>query len=328
MTNGEQAIWLGLLVVGMAGMALAYGMETGLYCLNRVKLEVRAAKGPRAGAAKLLRREMKRPEDLLATSLVCIIAFGDLAAIAASRLLAGLGYSDGAVLAINAAVLTPVFFVFLESIPKEVFRLEADRLTYRFVRALVTVRVMLTVIPILPLMRWVAGIVSGLLGGRDDAELALSAPERVAALIKDSAGAVSESQAGLFDRALAFERMTAADVMTPWAEVRLMPADWTRDQAVRLLSSGGPALTPVVERGASGRVVGVLRFEDAFLRAEGTAAALSRRPASIPARMTLVEVAMRLRASEAEAGLVEESGRVVGLVSLADVLEPLAGPAA
>jgi CBS domain containing-hemolysin-like protein len=146
-------------------------------------------------------------------------------------------------------------------------------------------------------------------------------------MLKDTAavGALSESQAGLVDRALEFQRMTAADVMTPWPELRTVPADWGREQVVRLLSRERPSCVPVVERGAESRVVGVLRFEDGFLRAGGTAAALAREPARLPVRTSLPEAAVRVRDSEAGAGLVEEGGRVVGLITLADVLGPLIG---
>ena len=41
--------------------------------------------------------------------------------------------------------------------------------------------------------------------------------------------------------------------------------------------------------------------------------------------MALIDAAALLRASEAEAGIVEESGRIVGLLTLEDLLEPLTG---
>src|SRR5204863_2201659 len=138
---------------------------------------------------------------------------------------------DGAIIAINAAILTPVFFVFLETIPKEMFRLEADHLTYAMAGVLVGTRTVLTWLGVLPLVRLVVGWVGRLIGGEGEAGLARSARERLATMLKDSgAGTISESQAGLVDRALLFQETRVGDEMVPWSRVRVIPADWTREQ--------------------------------------------------------------------------------------------------
>ncbi len=325
MNPWAEAGWWTLLAAGLLGTALFSGLETGLYFINRVKLEVRAAHGPRRRGARILRRELEHPERLLATNLIGTILFSDLAAAGASELLHGWGYTDLAAIAVNVLVLTPLLFVFAETVPKEMFRLEADGLTYVFGPFLAATRAGLTRIGVLPLVRLLVGGATRIIGGEGEAGLALSSRERIATMIKDSAGsgALSESQAGLVDRALAFERMTLADAMTPWQEVRTIPGDWARDQVVRLLSRERRGLLPVVARGAPGQVVGVLRFEDGFLRAAPNAAALAREPARLPVRMSLPEAAARIRESDAGAAIVEEGGRTVGFASLADVLEPL-----
>ncbi len=327
MSPWQEAGWWALTLAGLLGTGLYAGLETGLYFVNRIKLEVRAVHGPRRRGAMRLRRELEHPERVLATNLIGTILFSDLAATGAAELLHAWGYSDGAAIAVNVAVLTPLLFVFCETVPKEMFRLEADRLTYTFSRALSGPGMLLTWVGVLPLVHALVWAAPRLIGCEAEAGLALSARERIATMLKESAatGALSESQAGLVDRALAFQRMTAADAMTPWAEVRTVPADWSRDQVIRLLSREGAAALPVVERGSVLRVVGMLRFEDGFLRAAGNALALAGPAVRVPARMTLPEAAMRLRESDAGAAIVEEGGRVIGLVTLADVMEPLLG---
>src|SRR5258705_2185875 len=121
MTSLEQAAWWAIFLLGMVGTAVFAGMETGFYRVNRVKLEVRAERGPMRRAAARLKRELGDPQRTLAATLVATVLFGDLAATGASNLLAAAGYSDGAIVLMNAAVLTPIFFVFVESIPNELF---------------------------------------------------------------------------------------------------------------------------------------------------------------------------------------------------------------
>jgi CBS domain containing-hemolysin-like protein len=320
-----EAIWWCAAALGLTGTALYAGMETGLYFINRVKLEVRAERGPMRRAAARLRRELEHPERVLATNLVGTVVFSDLAAQGASALLHAWGYSESAGIAINVLVLTPLVFVFGETVPKELFRLEADRLTYTFSSALGVTRRVLAASGVLWLVHELVTGLSRLIGGEGEAGLAMSARERIATMLKESAatGALSESQAGMVDRALAYQRMTAGGAMTPWPRIRSVPADWTRDQLVRLLMREALPVLPVVERGGGSRVVGMLRLEDVFLRAGGTAAALAREAVRIPARMRLPEAAAAMRDAGALAGVVEEGGRTVGVVLLEDALAPL-----
>ncbi|MEY3023977.1 MAG: hypothetical protein RJA16_803, partial [Planctomycetota bacterium] len=55
-------------IAGLSASAVFSGLEIGLYTLNRVKLTVAAETGRRDAIA--LRRELERPEGILATLLV------------------------------------------------------------------------------------------------------------------------------------------------------------------------------------------------------------------------------------------------------------------
>jgi CBS domain containing-hemolysin-like protein len=178
------------------------------------------------------------------------------------------------------------------------------------------------------LVRVVVRGVNRLLGGEPGAALATAPRDRVLTLLKDTTGVLSESQAGMLDRAVAFQQATVAEEMVPWPRVRTIPSDWTREQAARLLSREWHTYWPVVERrgpGGSQRVIGVLRHQDLFLRPGVAPAALVIPPARLPARMRLYEAALRLREAQAPVGIVEDGGRPVGLVTLADLIEPLTG---
>lgn len=328
MTPLEQLGWWAMIAVGLIGTALMSGIETGLYRLNRVKLELRAARGPGVLSARLLKRETERPERLLATTLIVTIFFSDMAATGASGLMEGLGYSDASIILVNTAILTPVFFVFVESIPKELFRLEPDRLTYPFAGLLTFMRAVLTWVGVLPLIRLLADAASRLIGGEGESGLATTARERIATMLKETAstGLLSESQAGLVDRALAFRQTSVAEEMVPWSGVRTIPADATRGLALRILARESFSYFPLVERRpGSLRVIGVLRHQDLYLRPGASPAAAMLQPARLPARMSLREAAIALRRAPAPVGIVEEGGRPVGLVTMSDLIEPLTG---
>ena len=331
MTPAAQILWWFILVIGMVGTAILSGVETGVYRLSRVKLEVRAEHGPRRQAARLIRREIAKPQRLLSANLIANIICQDLTAIGASNLLAGWGYSEGAIVAINAAILTPIFFVFLESVPKEMFRLDADSLTYRFAGLLGGLRWMLTVTGVLPLVTLLSSGAIRMIGGGADASLLHSGRERIVTLLKDSAGErdseapLSETQAKLVDRALEFGQTTVSDEMLPWPRVQTVRSSWGRSTIMTLLARSPSPFLPVADRDATGRfkVIGIVRSQDLFTRPDAPISRLTVEPVRLPPRMTLRDAVLRLRQSPCAAGIVEESGRPIGLITMSDLIEPL-----
>jgi CBS domain containing-hemolysin-like protein len=333
-TNWEEASWWIALVLGLLGTAAYSGVETGLYCLNRVRLRLRSTHGPRRRAARTIAREMEQPERVLAANLVANLICGDMAATAASRLMAMHGYGDLEIIAANVAIFTPVFFVFVESVPKEVFRIDADRATYRFAWLLPVTRRVLTWTLVLPCVRAIAGVATRLAGGGSEGGLESSARERVASLLRDSAGkgALSESQAGLVDRAMVFQRRTVGDEMQAWNDVAIMPEEGTLGQLREAIErSGSTYVALVASRGAGSResgqrramVVGVVWHGDAYLRTGRSVRSMAAEPARLTARTPLPEAIALLKSAEAPVGIVEEGGRPIGLVGMDDLVEPL-----
>jgi CBS domain containing-hemolysin-like protein len=257
-----------------------------------------------------------------------------MAATAASRLMAMRGYGDGAIIAANVVIFTPVFFVFVESVPKEIFRIEADRLAYRFAWLLPVTRWVLTATLVLPVVRVIAKAAARMAGEQGEGGLERTARERVASLIRDSAGtgALSESQAGLVDRAMAFHAKRVGDEMQPWGEVAIVPEEGTLGQLREALEKSGSSYVALVaSRGAGARetanrramVVGVVWHGDAYLRTGQSVRSMAAEPARLTARMPLSEAIAKLKSAEAPVGIVEEGGRPIGLVGMDDLVEPL-----
>lgn len=325
MTGAEQAIWWTLALAGLAGSALCSGLEIGAYTVNRVRLAVRASRSPADTPARVLRAELERPERLLATLLIANNGFNYLGAAGVTAILAGAGLSEGATILVNAVVLTPVIFVFGESLPKEVFRLEADRLTYRLAFVLRGFRWVLTAALILPLVRLFAHATARLLGGEPEVALTGNSRDRVAALLKEGAthGMLSESQADLVDRALSFYRTTVRDEMIPWAQVRIVHADRDRAAALRAIGADPASRFPVADR--RGRVVGVLRQVDLYLRPGPSVSELMEPPLRVAPGLSVREALRRMQDAGVDLAVVESADRPIGIVTAKDMVEPLTG---
>jgi CBS domain containing-hemolysin-like protein len=321
--NAETIFYLLLAAIGLAGSWLCSGLETGVYTLDRIRLRVRAGRGDLSG--RILAHEISRTESLLATLLIGNAVFGYLGATGIAEILHGLGYSDWQVVLLDVAILAPVLLIFCEAFPKELFRLEADRLTYALAPVLRVLRIALTIVPAVPLVRSFARVAASWLGGQGEEALTLPGGERVAAMLRESAsaGVLSATQAKLLDRALLFHRARVADEMVPWARVRTVGLEWDRARLVRVLATHAHSRFPVVD--ARGRVVGVVRAVDVFLRSDGEVRSLMAAPARLSPSMPAQEALARVRESGAGLGIVERDGRPVGMVAVKDLVEPLTG---
>jgi putative hemolysin len=321
---GTDAMWW--LLAGMAAVvcaAVAAGVEIGLYSINRVRLDLRAQK-PDDAAARIIRAELEKPSRLLATIMIATSIANSAGTYAMDEFWAGTGMDAGPRAFINAIVLGPILFVFGDALPKELFRVEADRLTYMFARVIVAVRVGLTWTGLLPVVQACARLAERVSGLREEA--VSDARQRMLLLLKEGAGAgvLSESQVTLLDRALVFRGVTVGDEMRPWWQVKTVQIDWDRRRVLLAIGDASHSRVPVVDR--LGRVVGVMRQIDLHLKPQASVKELMQPAVKLSRGMSVVEALQKMREGGSRIGVVEdEVGRAIGLATSKDLVEPLTG---
>lgn len=325
MTAWELALWWVLAAVAIAGSALCSGLEIGCYTVNRVRLDIRAEGSSPWRSAAALRHELDRPDRLLVTLLVGNNAFNYLGSIAVTALVALVATSDAMIALVNTLITAPLLFILGEALPKELFRQEADRFTYRFAAFLRAVRLILTATGIMQLLLMITRTVERAAGFKAGEAKLADARRRIATLVMEgeSGGTLSASQATLVERALTFQRTLVADEMTPWTRVQTLPFE-ADAKHLRALFAGIPhSRAPVVDR--RGRVRGVISQIDLYLRPDASVQELLSPHVSLRDELTLRDALILVRASETGLGVVERQGRPVGLVTVKDLVEPLTG---
>ncbi|MGA1399345.1 MAG: CNNM domain-containing protein [Phycisphaerales bacterium] len=321
----EWAIDPALVAMALAGLsasAVFSGLEIGIYTLNRVKLTVAAETGRRDAIA--LRRELERPEGLLATLLVGNNIVNYLGTFAIALLLdrAGLGPFESVL--VNTAVVVPLLLVFGEILPKDLFRTFTDRWTYRFAGMLVLLRRLLSAVGVLPLLRLVGAAAMRLTGGR--ATQAGSAAQRIGWLFREGAkaGVLSGEQISLVDRALEMRRRTVIGEMTPWSRVATLRDDAPAAARTRVVRERAFSRFPVVD--AQGRVRGVIQALDAILDPSAPTSTLVRPAETLSPDLPATEAIRLLRQKRARLAIVARpGGKPLGVVGLKDLIEPLTG---
>ncbi len=325
MSSTEIILWSLLMLVGIGGSAFCSGLEVGLYSVNRVRVQVEGAEksGVRA-------RRLQKLLDEMVPSLTALLVWNNIfnyaGTLALTTLVAMLGLSDLGMILIQVVVLTPVLLIFAESTPKEVFRANADAMMPRFAIVLVALRMVVTWVPIVPVLGWVAESASRIVGVGSLGSLG-DARERVAELIKFGSTSMSEAQVTLIDRALQLEHAKVQGEMIPLGRVRTLRAGWTVARAKGAVRGHPFSRFPVV--GKDGRVTGIVHGIDLYTHESATDETmideLIREPVVLSVQMS-VESALRiLNRSGGHLGIVRRGNTDVGIVTRKDLVEPLVG---
>jgi Mg2+/Co2+ transporter CorB len=218
----ESLLIFGPLIVGMLLSALFSGFETGVYTLNRLRLQLLRDRGedPRA---KILGAFVQREDLLLCVFLVgnniANILVGSLAEVFVGRTLSDPSYSA----IVTTVVVTPVLFITSEALPKQLFRVHAETWPYAVSRGLLWSRRILAplVVLVLPVsriaLRWAHARRRGMQGLRRGA----FALERLFAAADERIGSLRETALDIEERS----RQPIRELMRGIDEVEVLGHD-------------------------------------------------------------------------------------------------------
>ena len=103
-------IAIAVTLLGLVLSALYSGLETGLYTINKIRLDVRASDG--LASAKRLLTLVNQPTRMLAVLLVCNNVASYVASYGVASLLEKTELGPWTVIIVNALVLIPILFIF------------------------------------------------------------------------------------------------------------------------------------------------------------------------------------------------------------------------
>jgi len=319
----QWSLWLSVLWAGVILRALYAGLETGIYVMNKVRLELRAEHG--YGPARLLRRMLDRPDNLLAVLLIGTNLTSYAATFAVSAMFVLAGHEHRAEW-YTLAVTAPLLFIFGESVPKNVFRRLAESLTYGLVWFLRASAVAFNLCGLAPAVQAFCALLVRLFRrGRPGTRGA--GLVNVASLLAEgqASGAMTIFQSNMADRVMGIRERRLADVMIPLRKVISVGQDVTRAELMERIAAHNFSRLPVTD--PSGQMVGLLDICDVLLAAPPQQPNELVRPMpSMTARMTVPDAIYHLQRQHAVMAVVEDdSRRHVGIVTIKDLLEEIVG---
>lgn len=314
----------------VAASALFSGSETGIYCVNRLRLRLARDRGD--VAAMRLHRFLEDEQGALSVILVGTNVANYLTTVFAALLLSRQsGLSDRAVELYTTLLVTPVLFVFAEVTPKNMFQREADRLLYRCGLALLTAKRVFA--PVVWCVRVLSATLLSAVGWSEDRPGSAYRRHHVAKLLREALAGPPWAGAGrhleFVDRVMALPERTVGEVMVPGARVVSLAADTDREAFLRFARQNVYSRVPVVETDPQGapRIVGVV-YVYALLADESWSRVGQRvRPVERlnPKESVASAIVQLQRSSQPIAVVATPHHGLLGVVTLKDLLEEIVG---
>lgn len=319
-----------LALVGLGIAAVANGMETGIYRLNRIRLRLRAGTGDRRA-----RRLLALLGDVRGLICVCLVGYNGgvyLTTAFVTMMLAGAGLGEGpvGVEVLATVILTPVFFVFTDVTPKSIFTVEADRWMYRLGGVLRGAYHTLRAVGLVPALKGVSTLVLRIAHGGAAAANPFHPRQRLRAFLREGAaeGVITGYQDELVDRVLALRERQIRHAMIPMGQVTSVNVETGRRRFMQELRNHSCSRLPVWE-GRRSHIVGIAHISEVMAADEDTfdlRALMSTEMVLLEPRMPVNQALVRMRRARAAMAIVRDArGRTVGIVTLKDLVEEIVG---
>jgi len=318
-TQAAWIVWPCVLAASVGLSALFSGMETGLYVLNKVRLDLRAEAGSRQ--ARRLRRLLKKPNNLLSVLLIGTNVASYAVAFSLTTMFALAGWGDSAQW-YSLAAGTLLLFVLGETVPKTVFHRLAEKLTYSLGWTLSIADVLFKIVGLSYLLRAVSWLAMAPIRHRRG----VVAEGRLGEIFVEgqASGVLTHTQAVMADRVMKIGEVRLADVMVPLARAIAIRQDTARDVLMRMLRKHNYSRLPV--RDEAGDVVGILDVYEVLIDESVTVpAARMIVPLKLPAEMNVTEALYAMRGARNMMAVVQKDDKSVGIVTIKDLVEEIVG---
>jgi CBS domain containing-hemolysin-like protein len=315
------------LVVALVLSGFFSGSETGVYCLNRLRLRVASEEGQ--ASAQRLEELMRHPERLVVTALLGTNIADYLATASMAALMLHFAVAEGWTEIYATALVTPLILVFGGFIPKDWFRRDANRLMSRLIWPL---QACLWLAQLSGAVWFLTGLTRALIRWID--------PERTRSpadllprawtlrLLREGAvhGGLTTTQRDLIERVLNLSDVRIGQVMVPRGRAAVVPRDIGREDFLKIARMAHFSRLPVYEADAS-RMVGVVNVYDVLTDQEARPVSAHMRPAlRLPAHINVSAALVELqRHRETLAVVQDRTGACVGLLTMKDLVEEIVG---
>ena len=322
MDSGSWTLYIFLLLLILGGGYFA-AAETAFASVNRIRLQNKVEDGNQKAKTALYITEHfeEALSSILVGNNIMHIGTASLATLLAQRL-----WGAGAV-ALTTVVTTVVVFFVSEMLPKTLAGTHSDTLALALAPSL---RFLMRLLyPVSIVFTKVSNAISRLFGSKPTPTVT---EEELVDLIDnmESADPETEAQNQLLQSAMAFDRKTAQQVMTPYDQAEVLDEGLSPRDILQFCNGSRHSRVPVIRKGST-NVIGVLFLRDYIKvwtanREETRLRPLLRAPMLVPPDVPIDELLRTMSRRKVQLALVGQSlSAPMGLITAEDILEELVG---
>ena len=310
-----------ILAATILGAGFYAGVETGVYCLSRLRLNVMVSQSDRR--ARRVSRLLSDPAGVIAMTLVghnlCVFA-------STAMMTRVLSFAEHAEL-LATLVLAPIVFVFAENLPKHVFAGSADTLFYRLVFPVTLSKIVFY--PAVVLLKALSNFWQAALGGNPKrAQDFLMTPAQLTFLLdkRHKDGHLSEYQKMLSVNIMRLTQLPVERAMIPMDEVVAFERSTSAPDLLEAAREHPYTRYPVFRERRTD-IAGIINVVDLGLEARGDAelATFLRDAVSVASTCSVLDALHTMRGKYALMAIVTKEGVPAGIVTVKDLIEEIAG---
>jgi CBS domain containing-hemolysin-like protein len=320
-------IWIAASMFFLLASGYYSGSEMGLYCVNRLRLRLRAER-TRSITSILLYRMTQNPQETVLAILLGTNLANYLLTVSTAELLGGFHTIDPQrVEFYTAAVLSPMIFVFGDVVPKNWFQARANDLMLLTSRVLYVTVLIFRYTGVIWALQQMARLGARLAGQLPQDEWHGARGEVIGLLREGAAeGILTEEQARIIERVMKLSNVRVGSIMIPRRRVASIPVEaglYTFKQTAR---NHNFSRMPVLARDRR-TVLGVVDVLDVLLDEEGhSLEKWMREPIEIEAKDSAASALVRLQQDRRPMAIVTDPRHgFVGIVTIKDIVEAIFG---
>ncbi|GMV99148.1 MAG: hemolysin [Candidatus Hydrogenedentota bacterium] len=317
-------IYFAIVIAAMIFQGIFAGYETGFITVDPFKLRNTADENKDTREGRLF-KYTRNPDQMLAMLLIGTNVGTVAGSIAGTKGFTELSPAYGGLIA--TAVVTTLYMLFAEIIPKSIFRLDPVRLTIRFLPFIEFWYAVFAPLawPVSVLTRFVfrqkgSQALSPLMSSRED----------VRVLVDETAnhGTIDPEEQEMIHSVINLQATQAKEIMTPRIDIQAVADSANRSDVLNLMVSSGRTRIPVYRESVD-EIVGVITAHDIMMDTSPEDASIVRFIREIPHfpdSMRIDDLFQYMKKNKQHMVVViDEYGGTDGLITLEDVLEEIFG---
>lgn len=322
--------WLYILIIVILVVFSAFcsSTETAFACLNKFKIRVQADNGNKT--AKLILKTYERFDKTLIMSLVgyniSSVLISTISAILFFNLFQRTTLNDTTVSLISTAVMTIIVYLFCDMIPKMIARSIPEQVAKNNVY--IANGLYYVLYPIILLFSFATNLVNKIFKSENQPTMTEEDFTNVVEDIEEK-GLIEENESDIFIASLDFTDTAVRDVLTKRNKMYVIDIkDISKDKLHKLILDTKFSRIPVCY-GSLDKIVGVLHVKTYIKKylenPNVSIQSVLQKPYFVSTKIKMDEMIDGFKKHHTHIAIVKSDNKVVGLITMEDVLEELVG---